>query len=108
LTEATNDVDVTNEHPVSGNYTQQEVPSSMLDGKKTILLYMPGCLWINEGRGEFEMSLIYVTNAIILFDIALWKLSMLIYLSRQSSRSESRVWLLRGESWLYLLYSLIM
>ncbi|KAF6016732.1 hypothetical protein EB796_024961 [Bugula neritina] len=32
LTEATNDVDVTNEHPVSGNYTQQEVPSSMLDG----------------------------------------------------------------------------
>jgi len=56
------------------NYTQQEVPSSMLDGKKTILLYMLGCLWINEGRGEFEivshlcskcLSLIYVPNAII-------------------------------------------
>jgi len=44
LTEATSGVDVTNELPVSGNYTQQEVPSGMPDGKKTILLYMPGCL----------------------------------------------------------------
>jgi len=35
-------------------------------------------------------------------------LSIRIYLSRQSSSSVSRVWLLRGECWLYLLYSLIM